>query len=69
MYWTAKVIRLTGDKYDVQYDHGDRELVLGENVSPSNPPFKFGEEIHDLQVRDPRSLHIASSGSSRCQNC
>lgn len=51
MYWPAKVVRHAGDKYEVQYDNGDKETVLGENVSPFNPPFEFGEETHPLQVR------------------
>lgn len=69
MYWPAKIVRHTGDKYEVEYDNGDRELVLGENVSPSNPPFKFGAESHGLQVRDPRSLHVATQGISRDRKC
>lgn len=50
MYWPAKVVRHAGDKYEVQYDNGDQEIVLDENVTPFNPPFAFGEETHPLQV-------------------
>ena len=50
MYWPAKVVKHTSEGYEVQYDNGDRELVLSENVSPFNPPFNFGEEGCALQV-------------------
>lgn len=53
MYWPAKVVKQTNEGYEVQYDNGDKEVVLSENVSPFNPPFKFGEEGHPLQVRQP----------------
>ena len=50
MYWPAKVLKHTSEGYEVQYDNGDKEMVLSENVSPFNPPFKFGEEGCALQV-------------------
>ena len=50
MYWPAKVVKHTSEGYEVQYDNGDKEMVLSENVSPFNPPFKFGEEGCALQV-------------------
>lgn len=50
MYWPAKVVKQTSEGYEVQYDNGDKEMVLSENVSPFNPPFKFGEERCSLQV-------------------
>lgn len=50
MYWPAKVVTQTSEGYEVQYDNGDTEIVLSENVSPFNPPFKFGEEGCALQV-------------------
>ena len=50
MYWPAKVVKHTNDGYEVQYDNGDKESVLSENVSPFNPPFKFGDERCPLQV-------------------
>ncbi|KAL3158371.1 hypothetical protein ABBQ38_010610 [Trebouxia sp. C0009 RCD-2024] len=50
MYWPAKVVKQTSEGYEVQYDNGDTETVLSENVSPFNPPFKFGEEGCALQV-------------------
>ncbi|DBB17636.1 TPA: hypothetical protein ACH3X3_002680 [Trebouxia sp. C0006] len=50
MYWPAKVVKQTSEGYEVQYDNGDKEMVLSEHVSPFNPPFKFGEEGCSLQV-------------------
>lgn len=50
MYWPAKVVKHTSEGYEVQYDNGDKEMVLSENVSPFNLPFKFGEEGCALQV-------------------
>lgn len=50
MYWPAKVVKHTSEGYEVQYDNGDREMVLSENVSPFTPPVKFGEEGCALQV-------------------
>ncbi|DBA70283.1 TPA: hypothetical protein ACH3X2_012180 [Trebouxia sp. C0005] len=50
MYWPAKVVKQTSEGYEVQYDNGDKDMVLSENVSPFNPPFKFGEEGCSLQV-------------------
>ena len=50
MYWPAKVVKHTSEGYEVQYDNGDKEMVLSENVSPFNPPFKFGDEGCALQV-------------------
>ncbi|DBA79906.1 TPA: FACT complex subunit, variant 2 [Trebouxia sp. C0004] len=50
MYWPAKVVKQISQGYEVQYDNGDKDMVLSENVSPFNPPFKFGEEGWSLQV-------------------
>lgn len=50
MYWPAKVVKHTSEGYEVQYDNGDKELVLSENVSPFTPPINFGEEGCTLQV-------------------
>lgn len=61
MYWPAKVVRHAGDEYEVQYDNGDNEMVLGENVSPFNPPFQFGEESHPLQVVQDSSIDVSAT--------
>ena len=59
MYWPAKVVKHTNEGYEVQYDNGDTELVLSENVSPFNPPFKFGEEGCALQAGSLESIVVA----------
>lgn len=67
MYWPAKVVKFTsGDEVMVQYDNGDKETVLSENVSPFNPPFKFGDEGCPLQVR--QHVFAGSYGCSAAQH-
>ena len=69
MYWPAKVVRHAGDEYEVQYDNGDKEIVLGENVSPFNPPFEFGEESHPLQVVQNTGIYVSTVLGSRHSFC
>jgi hypothetical protein len=52
---------------DVEYDNGERETVLGENVSPLDVPVAFGGETVPLQARAARacSLHACAFLHSR----
>lgn len=40
-----------GNKAEVEYDNGERERVLAENVSPQDVPVDFGGEEEPLQVQ------------------
>ena len=54
----CRVLKRHGLKVDVEYDNGERETVLAENVSPLDVPVAFGSETVPLQVRaaDARSV-------------
>jgi len=44
------VLKRHGLKVDVEYDNGERETVLAENVSPLDVPVEFGGETVPFQV-------------------
>ena len=47
---SRRVLKRHGLKVDVEYDNGERETVLAENVSPLDVPVEFGGETVPLQV-------------------
>ena len=49
----CRVLKRHGLKVDVEYDNGERETVLAENVSPLDVPVEFGGESVPLQARVP----------------
>ncbi len=44
------MLKRHGLKVDVEYDNGERETVLAENVSPLDVPVEFGAETVAFQV-------------------
>jgi len=47
---SRRVLKRHGLKVDVEYDNGERETVLAENVSPLDVPVEFGAETVAFQV-------------------
>lgn len=60
----CSVLTRDGNKAEVEYDNGERERVLAENVSPQDVPVAFGAEQEPLQVPPQVLLNPAGARSS-----
>ena len=60
----CRVLTRDGSKAEVEYDNGERERVLAENVSPQDVPVAFGAEQEPLQVLPQALLNPIAARSS-----